>query len=345
MGAGYDVRARSGLLERIGQFIHLGEVQGPVALVTDETVGELYADKVIAHLQKNDLMVTELRFPPGENKKSLETASEIWEFCTKSGVERKGVILALGGGVVGDLAGFVAATYLRGIPWINVPTTLLAMVDASLGGKTGVNLSSGKNLVGSFYAPKAVLADLDTLGTLPEAERRNGMAEAVKHGVIGDPTLFAICEGGRQLVGQRLGEIVRRAMEVKIKIIQLDPYEGDIRETLNFGHTIGHAVEVASNFTISHGEAVAIGMVAETRLSEELGYLKDDWSNRLVKTLSGIGLPIEIPRSIDRARLLDAMQFDKKRVSGILRFALPISIGQVESGVEVDPEDLREIIA
>jgi 3-dehydroquinate synthase len=345
MGAGYDVRARSGLLERIGQFIHPGEVQGPVALVTDETVGELYADKVIAHLQKNDLRVTELRFPPGESKKSLESASEIWEFCSKSGVERKGVILALGGGVVGDLAGFIAATYLRGIPWINLPTTLLAMVDASLGGKTGVNLSSGKNLVGSFYAPKAVLADLDTLGTLPEAEMRNGMAEAVKHGVIGDPTLFAICERGKQLVGQRLGEIVRRAMEVKIKVIQLDPYEGDIRETLNFGHTIGHAVEVASDFTIPHGEAVAIGMVAETRLSEELGYLKGDWSNRLVKTLSGISLPIEIPTSIDRARLLDAMQFDKKRASGILRFALPISIGQVESGVEVDPEALREIIA
>jgi 3-dehydroquinate synthase len=340
MGSGYDVRTRTGLLELIGHYIHPDEVRGPVVLVTDETVGELYAANVIEHLQENDLKVAELRIPPGESKKSLETASRIWEFCAKSGVERKGLILALGGGVVGDLAGFAAATFLRGIPWLNMPTTLLAMVDASLGGKTGVNLSSGKNLVGSFHAPKAVLADLDTLGTLPETEMRNGMAEVVKHGVIGDPTLFAICEQEEL----RLNEVVSRAMAVKIGIIQLDPYEGNIRETLNFGHTIGHAVEAASDFTIPHGEAVAIGMVAETRLSEELGYMKGDWSDRLVRTLLGIGVPTEIPSSIDRNRWLDAMQFDKKRLSGVLRFALPISIGQVESGIEVTPEDVAKII-
>jgi 3-dehydroquinate synthetase len=149
---------------------------------------------------------------------------------------------------------------------------------------------------------------------------RNGMAEVVKHGVIGDPTLFAICEQEEL----RLNEVVSRAMAVKIGIIQLDPYEGNIRETLNFGHTIGHAVEAASDFTIPHGEAVAIGMVAETRLSEELGYMKGDWSDRLVRTLLGIGVPTEIPSSIDRNRWLDAMQFDKKRLSGVLRFALPI---------------------
>jgi 3-dehydroquinate synthase len=344
MGSGYDVRARTGLLELIGQYIHPDEARGPVVLVTDENVGELYAAKVIANLRAADLKVTELRILPGESQKSIEIASRIWEFCTNSGVERKGLILALGGGVVGDLAGFVAATYLRGIPWLNLPTTLLAMVDASLGGKTGVNLSSGKNLVGSFHAPKAVLADLEALSTLPETEMRNGMAEVVKHGVIADPTLFAICEQGGMSAGQRLNEIVSRAMAVKIGIIQLDPYEGDIRETLNFGHTIGHAVEVASDFTIPHGEAVAIGMVAETRLSEELGFMKSDWSDRLVRTLSGIGLPIEIPTSIDRNRLLDAMKFDKKRLSGVLRFALPISIGQVESGIEVRPEDVDKII-
>jgi 3-dehydroquinate synthase len=344
MGSGYDVRARTGLLERIEKFIHPGEVQGPVVLVTDETVGDLYTARVIAHLQDNSLKVTELRFPPGERQKSLETASEIWEFCTKSGVERKGLILALGGGVVGDLAGFAAATYLRGIPWLNLPTSLLAMVDASLGGKTGVNLSSGKNLVGSFYAPKAVLADLRVLGTLPDTEMRNGMAEVVKHGVIGDPTLFENCEQGGEIGGQRLNEIVSRAMAVKIGIIQTDPYEGDIRERLNFGHTIGHAVEAVSDFTIPHGEAVAIGMVVETRLSEGLGYARDGLSDRLVRTLSGIGLPVEIPPALDRIGLLDAMQFDKKRHSGVLRFALPISIGHVESGIEVDPEDVRNII-
>ena len=344
MGSGYDVRARAGLLKLIGNFIHRMDVHGPITLVTDETVGETYAAVVIAHLQKNDLKAEEFRFPPGERQKSLETASEIWEFFTQSGVERKSLIIALGGGVVGDLAGFAAATYLRGVPWLSLPTSLLAMVDSSLGGKTGINLAAGKNLVGSFYAPEAVLADLDTLRTLPEIEMRNGLAEVVKHGVIADPVLFEICEGGELSSGQRMNEMVRRAMAVKIRIIQLDPYEGGMRESLNFGHTIGHAVEKASDFTIRHGEAIAIGMVAEARISEELGCSNGGLEDRLRVTLSRIGLPVEIPPSLDRTRLLDTMQFDKKRHSGVLRFSLPISIGQVKSGIEVNPEVVQRII-
>lgn len=344
MGSGYDVRARAGLLKWIGKFIHRMDVQGPIVLVTDATVGKTYAARVIANLQKHDLEVDELRFPPGEKQKSLETASKVWEFFTQSGVERKSLILALGGGVVGDLAGFAAATYLRGVPWLNLPTSLLAMVDSSLGGKTGVNLAAGKNLVGSFYAPEAVLADLDTLRTLPDVEMRNGLAEVVKHGVIADPALFEICEAGELISGQSLNEMVRRAMAVKIRIIQLDPYEAGIRESLNFGHTIGHAVEMASDFTIRHGEAIAIGMVAETRISEELGLSNAGLAQRLRGTLSRIGLPVEIPSSLDRARLLGTMQFDKKRLSGVLRFALPISIGQVKSGIEINPEVVQKII-
>ncbi len=344
MGSGYDVRARAGLLKLIGNFIHRMDVPGPIVMVTDETVGELYAARVIAHLQKNDLKIDEIRFLPGEKQKSLETASKIWEFFTQSVIERKSLIIALGGGVVGDLAGFAAATYLRGVPWLNLPTSLLAMVDSSLGGKTGINLAAGKNLVGSFYAPEAVLADLDTLGTLPEVEMRNGLAEVVKHGVIADPTLFEICEQGELDNGPRLDEMVRRAMAVKIRIIQLDPYEGGIRESLNFGHTIGHAVEMASNFTIRHGEAIAIGMVAETRISECLGLSNVGLEDRLRESLSRIGLPVEIPPSLDRARLLDTIQFDKKRLSGVLRFSLPISIGQVKNGIEIDPEDVQKII-
>ena len=344
MGSGYDVRARAGLLNEIGNFVHRMDVQGPIVLVTDETVGKIYAAGVIANLQKNDLKIDELRFLPGEKQKSLETTSNIWEFFTQSGVERKSLIIALGGGVVGDLAGFAAATYLRGVPWLSLPTSLLAMVDSSLGGKTGVNLTAGKNLVGAFYAPEVVLADLDTLRTLPEVEMRNGMAEVVKHGVIADPTLFEICEAGELISGQRLDEMVSRAMAVKIEIIQKDPFEGGIREKLNFGHTIGHAVEMASDFSIRHGEAIAIGMVAESRISEELGLSNAGLEQRLRRTLSGIGLPIDIPASLDRVRLLDTMQFDKKRLSGVLRFSLPISIGQVKSGIEIEPEDIQKII-
>jgi 3-dehydroquinate synthase len=344
MGSGYDVRAQSGLLNEIGNFIHNNDVQSPVVLVTDETVGKLYAASVIAQFQKSDLKVDELRFPPGEKQKSPETASKIWDFFTRSGVERKSLIIALGGGVVGDLAGFTAATYIRGVPWLSLPTSLVAMVDASLGGKTGINLAVGKNLVGSFYAPEAVLADLDTLRTLPEVEMRNGMAEVVKHGVIADPTLFEICGAGDLFSEQRLNEVVRKAMAVKIRIIRFDPYEEGMREVLNFGHTVGHAVEMISNFTIRHGEAVAIGMVAETRISEELGYSSAGLSGRLREVLEGVGLPTEIPASLDRARLLDTMQFDKKRLSGILRFSLPISIGNVKSGIEIKQDDVKKII-
>jgi 3-dehydroquinate synthetase len=218
------------------------------------------------------------------------------------------------------------------------------MVDSSLGGKTGINLAAGKNLVGSFYAPEAVLADLDTLGTLPDVEMKNGLAEVVKHGVIADPTLFEICEQEELIGRKRLNEMVRRAMAVKIRIIQLDPYEGGIRESLNFGHTVGHAVEMASNFAIRHGEAISIGMVAETRISEELGLSNAGLAQRLSRTLSRIGLPVEIPPSLDRTRLLDTMQFDKKRLSGVLRFSLPISIGQVKNGIEIDPEDVQKTI-
>jgi 3-dehydroquinate synthase len=344
MGSGYDVRARAGLLKLIDNFVDRMDVQGPIVLVTDETVGNTYAEVVIANLQKNDLKIDEIRFLPGEKQKSLETTSKIWEFFTQSGVERKSLIIALGGGVVGDLVGFAAATYLRGVPWLSLPTSLLAMVDSSLGGKTGINLAAGKNLVGSFYAPEAVLADLDTLGTLPDVEMKNGLAEVVKHGVIADPTLFEICEQEELIGRKRLNEMVRRAMAVKIRIIQLDPYEGGIRESLNFGHTVGHAVEMASNFAIRHGEAISIGMVAETRISEELGLSNAGLAQRLSRTLSRIGLPVEIPPSLDRTRLLDTMQFDKKRLSGVLRFSLPISIGQVKNGIEIDPEDVQKTI-
>ncbi|MCH7586906.1 MAG: 3-dehydroquinate synthase [Chloroflexi bacterium] len=344
MGSGYDVRARSGLLNAIGKRIQSMDVRGPIVLVTDEIVGKTYAAGITANLQEYGFKLGEFRFPPGEKQKSLETASKIWEYFTESRVERKSLIIGLGGGVVGDLAGFAAATYLRGIPWLNVPTSLLAMVDSSLGGKTGINLAAGKNLVGSFHAPEAVLADLDTLRTLPEIEMRNGLAEVIKHGVIADPILFEICEAGELISGQSLDEVVRRAMAVKIRIIQLDPYEAGIRESLNFGHTIGHAVEMASDFAIRHGEAIAIGMVAESRISDELGHTNGGMEERLRKILVRIGLPVEIPPSLDRTRLLKTMQFDKKRQSGVLRFSLPISIGEVKSGIEISPEDVQKIL-
>jgi 3-dehydroquinate synthase len=244
--------------------------------------------------------------------------------------------------VVGDLAGFAASTFMRGCNWVAVPTTLLAMVDASMGGKTGFDLPEGKNLVGAFYPPRLVLADPDVLSTLPERELRAGLAEVVKHGVIADPELYNLCAQGWDAVIERLPEVVRRGMAVKVKVIEEDPYEQNIRAALNFGHTIGHAVELVSKFSLLHGEAVGIGMVAEARLAERLTVAGQGLSDALEKTLSALELPIEIPKDMGRNELISAMKVDKKKAGGVVRFALPVKIGEVK--VEVEVENLEEVV-
>jgi 3-dehydroquinate synthase len=250
--------------------------------------------------------------------------------------------VGLGGGVVGDMAGFAAATFMRGCNWVAVPTTLLAMVDASIGGKTGFDLPEGKNLVGAFHPPRMVLADPKVLSTLPERELRAGLAEVVKHGVIADAELFELCAKGWDVVSACLPEIVRRGMAVKVKIIEKDPYEKGTRATLNLGHTIGHAVELVSGFGLLHGEAVAIGMVAEARLAERLMVAGDGLSETLASILSALGLPVEIPEYLARADLIHAMRVDKKKAAGVVRFALPVKIGEVKAGVAV--ENLEETL-
>jgi 3-dehydroquinate synthase len=245
-------------------------------------------------------------------------------------------VLALGGGVVGDLAGFGAATYLRGVRWACLPTTLLAMVDASLGGKTGADLPQGKNLVGAFHAPAFVLADPQVLDTLPEAEFRSGLAEVVKHGVIADPKLFGLCSQGWDAVQSKREEIIRRAIAVKVQIIKEDPFEGGRRAALNLGHTLGHAVEQASGFRLKHGEAVAIGTVFAARLSRSLGVAQEEVPEAITETLNGLGLPVDIPAWIDREQIRQFMGFDKKKASGRLRWVLPVRIGEVVVGAEID---------
>jgi len=254
-------------------------------------------------------------------------------------------VLALGGGVVGDLTGFAAATWLRGVRWVGLPTTLLAMADSSLGGKTGADLPQGKNLIGAFHPPALVLADTETLATLPDEEFRAGLAEVVKHGLLADPELFDLCaEGFDQLRADVAGEFVSRAMSVKIRTIQQDPYEKGIRAALNLGHTIGHGIEKASGFALRHGEAVAIGMVAEARVAERMGLAHKGLAELIVDVLKGIGLPTEIPANLDRRRVLEAIQLDKKRAGGVVRFALPIRIGEVRTGVAVEEKLLAEVL-
>jgi shikimate kinase/3-dehydroquinate synthase len=343
MGAGYDVIVQEGGIDQLGEMLKSRYLNGPMLVVSDTNVAPLYGERVLKSLHGADYAISQLIVPPGETHKNLETVTSLWRSALEAALDRNSTIVALGGGVVGDLAGFAAATYMRGCNWVAVPTTLLAMVDASLGGKTGFDLPEGKNLVGAFHPPRLVLADPGVLSTLPERELRAGLAEVIKHGVIADPDLYALCAEGWEAVNARLPEIVRRGMAVKVKVIEEDPYEQGIRAALNLGHTIGHAVELVSGFSLLHGEAVAIGMVAEAWLAERLTVAEPGLSDAMAKTLSALELPIEIPQGLSQNEIVRAMKVDKKKAAGVVRFALPVKIGEVKVGVEV--ENLEEVLS
>ncbi len=323
---GYAVHVWPGGRGALGALLRENGLRGPIALVSDDMVAPLHADAVRAGLENAGYRVHVLTFPAGEAHKTPETLQRLWHGFLEAGLERGSTVVALGGGVVGDLTGFAAATFMRGVTWVNIPTTLLAMADAGLGGKTGADLPEGKNLVGAFHPPRLVLADPDVLHTLPEAEFRNGMAEVVKHGVIGDPALFALAARGER---ETMTKAVARGMAVKIRIIETDPYEGGQRAALNLGHTIGHGVEAASAFRLRHGEAVAIGMVAEARLAERLGLASPGLADTIAAALQAWGLPTAIPADLAPEAIWQAMRHDKKKAAGQLRFALPEAIGRV----------------
>jgi 3-dehydroquinate synthase len=334
---GYDVRVGANSLDQIGEMLTARDLGSPVMVISDENVGELYLARVTAALTKVGLETHGITIPAGEAHKTLETVSNLWDAFLSKNIERGSTVVGLGGGVVGDLAGFAAAAFKRGVPWVGVPTSLLAMVDASLGGKTGADLPQGKNLIGAFYPPRMVIADPEVLGTLPEEELISGMAEVIKHGMIADPDLLKLCQDFRSLENfGNLEQVVSRAMAVKIRIIEEDPYEMGIRAALNFGHTVGHGVELVSDFKLRHGEAVAVGMVIEARMAEEIGLATAGLAEGIATVLGGVGLPTKIPPELDRSAIVEAMGHDKKRAGGVVRFALPAAIGDVRVGVEVD---------
>ena len=311
-------------------------IQNPM-IVTDENVARYHLEKIQYVLPESKSII----LPAGEAHKNLETVSRLWKSLLENGLDRKSMVIALGGGVVGDVAGFAASTYMRGIDWIAVPTTLLSMVDASLGGKTGFDLPEGKNLIGSFHPPKLVLADPSLLLTLPERELISGMAEVVKHGIISDLELFELCRNGMDWIKEDLEQVVKRAISVKIKVIEEDPYEKGIRAALNLGHTVGHAVELVSKFELRHGEAIAIGMVAEAKYAERIGVAEKGLAEVIKNTLAGLGLPIEIPKDMQRGDIIQAMRVDKKKNAKSICFALPVEIGKVDL---VDVNDLESVL-
>jgi 3-dehydroquinate synthase len=331
----YPVFVGAGLLEKAGAILRQldNSLSSRCALVTNPIVRRLHAPRVIESLRTAGFDPCVAEIPDGEQFKTLDTVSGVYDQLIDAQLDRRSAIVALGGGVVGDLTGFVAATYLRGVPFVQLPTTLLAMVDASVGGKVAVDHPRGKNLIGAFKQPLAVLADADTLATLPDEEWRCGMAEAVKHGVIGDRGLFEEleigCPKGRKLDAQRAGNWLERAIRVKVDFVSRDPFEQNERAKLNLGHTFGHALERLSNFDLRHGDAVAIGMICAAYLALRLGLCDAQLTLRIENLLKTIGLPRRVPGTMSTDAIMSAMMTDKKRVDGRLRFILPRALGDV----------------
>ncbi|MBN1304971.1 MAG: 3-dehydroquinate synthase [Anaerolineales bacterium] len=336
MGKAYEVIIQPGSLGDVGGYLQACGLSGPLIVAADSNVAPLYGDRVRQGLAAEGYDAEVIIFPAGESYKNLETVTGLWRDFLGAGLDRSSTVIAMGGGVVTDLVGFAAASFMRGLSWVALPTTLLGMVDASIGGKTGFDLPEGKNLVGAFYPPRLVLADPDALATLPERELRSGMAEAVKSGMISDPGLFKLCAASLEEVKPHLVEIVRRSAAVKVEMITADPYERGIRAALNLGHTLGHAVESVSGFALSHGEAVSIGLVAEARLAERMGIAPGGLTEEISVVLSGLGLPTRIPAGLSRQAILNTMKYDKKKAAGVVYFSLPVSVGEVKVGVEVN---------
>jgi 3-dehydroquinate synthase len=338
-GGDYTVLIGEGLLDRLGALVNGLGRWTTVALVSDDVVGSLYADRVAAGLERAGLRVARCIMPAGEAHKTLETVSDLYTQFLAAGLDRSGLVLALGGGVVGDVVGFAAATYMRGLSLVQIPTTLLAMVDSSVGGKTGVDLPAGKNLVGAFKQPKLVVIDPAVLATLPPADFRAGLGEIVKAGIIGSPELFERLEDGQT----DLSWIIREAVAVKVAVVEADPYERGRRAVLNLGHTFAHAFERLSDYQLCHGQAVAMGTTVATRLAVELGLCPPDVARRIVDLLDHLSLSTT-PPDYDPEAVWAAMTSDKKKQGRRLRFVLPLDIGQVDVFDDVPREVVLAVL-
>lgn len=321
------------------------------AIISDANVTKLYGKIASAALRKAGFDPNLIAIPAGEKAKSLKVVQSCYDLLAEQRLERKGFVVALGGGVVGDLAGFVAATYLRGVAFVQVPTTLLAQVDSSVGGKVGVNLKAGKNLVGAFYQPRLVLCDLNTVGSLPDREFRAGLAEVIKYGIIYDADLFQRLESqmARILARNRklMAEIVARCCEIKAEVVGQDETESGLRAILNFGHTVGHALEAISSYgKYLHGEAISIGQVAAAEVSRQVLGLSAEESQRIRRLFERAGLPVSVNLTRNETeRLFAAMRLDKKVSGGEIKFVLARKIGSVEFGIKVPSAEIERVLA
>lgn len=345
----YDITIERGLLRNAGAAIASVARGNAVAVVAQRKVWGLWGQSLLEGLQQSGLETSLHLVPSGESAKNLTWVRRLYDSFAESRIDRKGLVVAFGGGAVGDLAGFAAASWLRGVDFVQVPTTLLSQVDASVGGKVGVNLPIGKNLVGAFWQPRAVLIDPDTLKTLPARDLRSGLSEVIKYGVILSREFFDYVSEHRAgllaLEDEPVIEAIRQSCELKAYVVREDEREGGLRAILNYGHTIGHAVEKLGGYgRMRHGEAVAIGMVLAGRLAVRLGIFETGEAERVEAVLRDFGLPTEVPAGMDVEAMISSMALDKKTVGGKLRFIVPRAIGTVETTDAVTPDMVKSVI-
>ncbi|MGM3307672.1 3-dehydroquinate synthase [Anabaena sp. WFMT] len=347
----YEIAVAPGSLDKLGEQMASLQLGKKVLLVSNPMIFKHYGERAIASLQNAGFEVTSYNLPPGERYKTLNSIQKIYDIALENRLERSSTMVALGGGVVGDMTGFAAATWLRGINVVQVPTSLLAMVDSAIGGKTGVNHPHGKNLIGAFHQPRLVLIDPEVLKTLPAREFRAGMAEVIKYGVIWDAELFTQLEASKHLDQLRyvksdlINYILTHSCQAKADVVTKDEKESGLRAILNYGHTIGHAVESLTEYRLlKHGEAVGIGMVAAGEIAVKLALWQKADTERQNALIKKAGLPTQLPAGLDTEAIIDALQLDKKVKSGKVRFVLPTQIGEVKVTDEVPADIIRQVL-
>ncbi|MBU1446017.1 3-dehydroquinate synthase [Patescibacteria group bacterium] len=316
------------------------------AIITDSQVKKLYADELVKKLKKAGIKVDVISFPKGEKNKTFQSAEKLILQLSKLNFQRKDCIIGIGGGVVGDIAGFVASIYMRGIPFIQIPTTLLAMIDSSVGGKTGVDTEIGKNLIGTFHRPKKVYINPEFLKSLTKKQLENGFSELIKYGIIAKPKILNLLEKYKEQIlsfePKIIQDLIMTAVDIKASIVMQDEFEDGLRKTLNYGHTIGHAIEKVSDFTVQHGEAVGLGIRIINSIALNKKWFKEKDANRITALLDSYGLPNKLPKNINIEKIIDAMKSDKKAEGEIIIYVVPKKIGKVILTNKISKPDIRK---
>ena len=346
-GFRYSALVGHGLIANVGELSRKVVSANRCAIIADETSARLFSDRVCESFSSKNFSSRLIRIPAGEKSKSLAQVGQICDEMIVAGLDRSSFVVGLGGGVIGDISGFVAAIYHRGIPHVQIPTTLLAMVDSSIGGKTGVDTRDGKNLIGVFHHPSLVIDDLDVLKTLPRREFNQGFAEIIKHAIIADTRMFRILQSWKAGAAPALQRLIKRNIKIKSKIVAKDERDqtGE-RAVLNFGHTVGHAIERAGNYRkFLHGEAVSLGIVAACAISMKKAGLPADQRNAIVSLLQRYELPTRLPPTFPREKIFDALKFDKKFEDGKIRFVVTPRIGLARVTSAVTLDDIREAVS